>query len=235
MWSDGPPDGGSELWPNPIGGVACGHSEGPRVHVGNFLGGRIASLGRQDALRPVGHGLPRSVTSERSGDYDPAVDDVIDQLLANSRQFEQGFAAGNLPSRPARRLAIVSCMDSRIDLFALLGIRSGEAHVIRNAGGIVTEDVLRSLTLSRWLLGTQHIFVIQHTSCGLHQLAEEELKAKIESAGPEVPFPFGSFADLAKSVLHSVRGLRAHPLLAGSSVRGAIYNVDSGRLDEIRA
>jgi carbonic anhydrase len=161
------------------------------------------------------------------------VDDVIDQLITNSRQYEQGFAAGKLPTRPSRRLAIVSCMDSRIDLFALLGLRNGEAHVIRNAGGIVTEDVLRSLTLSRWLLGTQHIFVIQHTRCGLHQLAEEELRAQIVSAGPEVPFPFGSFADLAESVRNSVLRLREHPLLAGGSVRGAIYNVDSGRLDEV--
>ncbi|TMC47563.1 MAG: carbonic anhydrase, partial [Chloroflexi bacterium] len=135
----------------------------------------------------------------------------------------------------ARRLAIVSCMDSRIDLFALLGLRNGDAHVIRNAGGVVTEDVLRSLTLSRWLLGTQHIFVIQHTRCGLHRLAEEDLKAQIESGGTEVPFAFGSFADLAESVRQSVRTLREYRLLDGGSVRGAIYDVDTGRLDEVSA
>jgi carbonic anhydrase len=161
------------------------------------------------------------------------VDDVIDQLFANSQQYEQRFAASNLPTRPARRLAIVSCMDSRIDLFALLGLTSGEAHVIRNAGGIVTEDVLRSLTLSRWLLGTQHILVIQHTRCGLHRLVEDDLKAQIEAAGHEVPFAFGSFADLVESVRDSVRQLREHRLLAGGSVRGAIYNVESGRLEEV--
>jgi carbonic anhydrase len=160
--------------------------------------------------------------------------DVVDQLIANSRRYERDFPAGHLATRPRLRLAVVSCMDSRIDLFALLGLQNGDAHIIRNAGGIVTEDVLRSLALSRWLLGTQHIFVIQHTRCGLHRLAEEKLKAQIEaSAGAAVRFAFGSFDDVAESVRDSMRKLREDPLLAGGIVRGAVYDVDAGRLDEI--
>ena len=124
-------------------------------------------------------------------------------------------------------------MDSRIDVFALLGLESGDAHVLRNAGGVVTDDVLRSLTLSRRLLGTEEILVVQHTRCGVHRLDESALKAEIEASGAEVPFAFGSFADIAESVRNSIRLLAGNRLLGKGTVRGAIYDVDSGRLEEV--
>jgi len=124
-------------------------------------------------------------------------------------------------------------MDSRIDVFAVLGLENGDAHVIRNAGGIVTPDVVRSLTLSRWLLGTEQILVLQHTRCGLHRLDEAELKARIEASGASVPFPFGSFDDVAESVQDSVQKLVDDPLLPGGTVRGAVYDVDRGTVVEV--
>jgi carbonic anhydrase len=158
--------------------------------------------------------------------------EVIDELFANIRESAQRPAA-RLPMRPRRRLAVVACMDSRIDVFALLGLAVGDAHVIRNAGGIVTEDVIRSLTLSRWLLGTEQVLVLQHTQCGLHRLDETGLKAEIEASGVAVPFGFGSFDDIAESVRDSIRRLAENPLLAKGTVRGAIYDVDTGSLEEV--
>ena len=127
-------------------------------------------------------------------------------------------------------------MDARLDVHAALGIAEGEAHVIRNAGGIVTEDVIRSLTLSRWLLGSEAVMVLQHTRCGLHRLDETSLKAQITaSSGAAVPFGFGSFDDIAESVRDSIRQLAENPILAKGTVRGAIYDVDTGRLDEVNS
>ena len=158
--------------------------------------------------------------------------EVIDELFANIRKNAQRPAA-HLPTRPRRRLAVVACMDSRVDVFALLGLEVGDAHVIRNAGGIVTNDVIRSLTLSRWLLGTEHVLVLQHTRCGLHRLDETSLKAQIEASGAAVPFGFGSFDDIAESVRDSIRQLAENPLLANGTVRGAVYDVDTGWLEEV--
>ena len=158
--------------------------------------------------------------------------EVIDELFANIRENAQRPAA-HLPTRPRRRLAVVACMDSRIDVFALLGLEVGDAHVIRNAGGIVTNDVIRSLTLSRWLLGTEHVLVLQHTRCGLHHLDETSLKAQIEASGAAVPFGFGSFDDIADSVRDSIRQLAENSLLAKGTVRGAVYDVDTGWLEEV--
>jgi carbonic anhydrase len=158
--------------------------------------------------------------------------DVIDELFANLRENAPRPAA-HLPTRPRRRLAIVACMDSRIDVFALLGLEVGDAHVIRNAGGIITEDVIRSLTLSRWLLGTEHVLVLQHTRCGLHRLDETGLKAQIEASGATVPFGFGSFDVIAESLRDSIRRIAENPLLAHGTVRGAIYDVDTGWLEEV--
>lgn len=141
--------------------------------------------------------------------------------------------APNLPTQPRRRLAILTCMDSRIDVFAVLGLENGDAHIIRNAGGVVTEDVIRSLALSRWLLGTEEILVLQHTRCGLHHLDEAGLKARIEASGAKVPFSFGSFDDVAESVAGSMRRLAGEPVLGPGIVRGAVYDVDTGALLEL--
>jgi carbonic anhydrase len=158
---------------------------------------------------------------------------AIDDLLSHARQRAVP-PAPNLPTRPRRRLAILTCMDSRIDVFTVLGLENGDAHIIRNAGGIVTQDVVRSLTLSRWLLGTEQVLVLQHTRCGLHRLDEAELRARIEASGASAAFSFGSFDEVTESVEESVRQLLDDPLLAGGVVRGAVYDVDSGTVVEVR-
>jgi carbonic anhydrase len=151
---------------------------------------------------------------------------MIDDLLRNAERYANVFTAGDLPTPPALRLAIVACMDSRIDLFALLGLHLGEAHIIRNAGGIVTDDVLRSLTLSQALLGTREVMVIQHTACGLHG-DEDELRARVaEATGTEPPGPLHAFTDVEESVRASLRRLTG-------PARGFVYEVETGRLREV--
>jgi carbonic anhydrase len=158
----------------------------------------------------------------------------VDDLLRNAERYERVFTAGDLPVPPALALAIVTCMDSRIDLFALLGLRLGEAHVIRNAGGLVTDDALRSLILSQALLGTRDIMVIQHTGCGLHG-AEDELRRRVtEAIGVEPPGPLGAFEDPDTSVRHQLARLRETPqLVGGAGARGFVYEVETGRLREV--
>lgn len=129
----------------------------------------------------------------------------------------------------------MSCQDARIDVHTVLGLGPGDAHVIRNAGGVVTPDVLRSLLLSQRLLGTEEIVVMQHTGCGLHELPEHEVRAEIaRDAGEEPDFPLLGFDDLEESVRSSVRRLSSDPLLPHrSSVRGFVYDVGSGRVTEV--
>ena len=158
----------------------------------------------------------------------------VDDLVAHAERYEHVFTAGDLPAPPALHVAILCCMDSRIDLFQLFGLHLGEAHVIRNAGGIVTEDVLRSLTLSQALLDTREIIVIQHTGCGLlgH---EDELRQKVSDAtGHEPPWELGAFTDIEGSVRRQVEALHESPhLLGGKSARGFVYEVETGRLREV--
>lgn len=158
----------------------------------------------------------------------------VDDLLRNAERYAAVFTAGELPVPPALRLSIVACMDSRIDLSALLGLRPGEAHVIRNAGGLVTDDVLRSLALSQSLLGTREIMVIQHTGCGLHG-EEDALRGRVaEATGAEPPWPLGAFADVEQSVREQLALLRTTPhLMGGASARGFVYEVETGRLREV--
>lgn len=163
-----------------------------------------------------------------------APDSHIDDLLRNAARYARVFTAGELPVAPALRLAIVACMDSRIDLFAVLGLHLGEAHVIRNAGGLVSDDVLRSLTLSSSLLGTREIMIIQHTGCGLDG-DEETLRERVASAtGAEPPWPLGAFDDVEASVRAQLEILRSTPhLTGGSTARGFVYEVETGRLVEV--
>jgi carbonic anhydrase len=158
----------------------------------------------------------------------------VDDLLRNAARYANVFTAGELPTPPALRLAIVACMDSRIDLFALLGLHLGEAHMIRNAGGIVTDDVLRSLTLSQALLGTREIMLIQHTGCGLNG-DERELRDRISQAtGTEPDFPLHTFTDVEASVRRQLTTLEGTPHLIGAqSARGFVYEVETGRLREV--
>ena len=159
----------------------------------------------------------------------------FNELLENNTRFAQSFEAGGLGAPPTMKLAVVTCMDARIDVHAILGLGLGDAHVIRNAGGVVTDDVVRSLLLSQRLLGTKEIVIIQHTSCGLHGLREEEVRAEItRDTGAAPPFALLGFEDLEGSVRSSINQLLANALLPRrSSVRGFVYDVRTGRLTEV--
>jgi len=158
----------------------------------------------------------------------------VEDLLHNAERHARVFTAGEFPAAPVLELAVVACMDSRIDLSSLLGLHLGEAHVIRNAGGLVTDDALRSLVLSQALLGTREILVIQHTGCGLHG-DEARLRERVTAAtGAEPPWPLGAFRDVEASVRRQLEILRAAPeLVRGDAARGFVYEVETGRLREV--
>ena len=160
---------------------------------------------------------------------------TIDELLANNAAYADAFDHGDLPTAPARQLVVVACMDSRIDVFSVLGLDHGEAHILRNAGGIVTEDVVRSLTISQHLLGTRSIIVMHHTRCGAQQFTDPGLSATIqERCGFTPPFALGAFEDLDESVRESLRKLHGSAYLVDASdARGFVYDVDTGRLREV--
>jgi carbonic anhydrase len=158
-----------------------------------------------------------------------------DELLANNARFVEGFPAGHLDLRPARHLAVIACMDSRLDVFGALGLALGEAHVVRNAGGIVTDDVIRSLAISQRLLDTQEIVLIQHTDCGLLRITDDGFRSELlEATGIAPPFAIETFTDLDANVRQSLERLRTSPFLAYKDrVRGFVYDVDTGALREI--
>jgi carbonic anhydrase len=165
---------------------------------------------------------------------------TIDQLFGANARYADTFAAraagADISSpRPTRHTAVVCCMDARIDLFPLLGLRLGESHIIRNAGGIATDDVLRSLALSQRKLGTREVMVVHHTDCGLHGLDEAGLLADIEAeVGERPPFAFGAFVDLDASVRDSVVRVRSATFLPHrDAVRGFVVDVATGRLREV--
>jgi carbonic anhydrase len=156
----------------------------------------------------------------------------IDDLLRNAERYANVFTAGDLPTPPALRLAVVTCMDSRIDLFNLLGLHLGEAHILRNAGAVVTDDVVRSLTLSQALLGTREVMLIGHTRCGLHG-DEDELRAKVaEETGAEPDGPLHAFDDVEVNVRRGLATIEACPPLRGTA-HGFVYDVDTGELRKV--
>ena len=159
---------------------------------------------------------------------------AIEDLLRSADARASTYAGGDLGSPPRRRLAIVTCMDARIDPVAIFDLEPGDAHVIRNAGGLVTEDVLRSLAMSQALLGTREVLLMQHTRCGV-QGDEEQLRDQVaEAAGAEVPWPLGAFADVDASVRAGVEALRSSPVLLGDAVaRGFVFDIETGRLREV--
>ena len=161
---------------------------------------------------------------------------IDDLLTANERYAaEFGLEQGTLAAPPRKGLAIVSCMDARIRVHAILGLAEGDAHVIRNAGGLVTDDTVRSLAISQRRLGTRTVMVIQHTRCGMNGLDEDELREELRrDAGQAPDWPIGAFPDLEQSVRDSVERLRAcEYLVHRDAVRGFIYDVESGRLREV--
>ena len=161
--------------------------------------------------------------------------DEIDALVANNRAFADSLTPQHLDVRPRRRLAIVTCMDSRLDVFAALGLQHGEAHVLRNAGGVITDDVIRSLAVSQRRLGTREVMLIHHTDCGMLTLTDDGFRAELQEATGVAPaFAVESFTDLDADVRQSVRRVRRSPfLLHTGQVRGFVYDVDTHALREV--
>jgi carbonic anhydrase len=157
-----------------------------------------------------------------------------DELLAHNARYVETFADGDLALQPRRQLAVVACMDSRMDIFQMLGLAHGDAHVIRNAGGVVTDDVVRSLVLSQRLLGTREIILLHHTDCGLQRLTGDTLKDEIEAeTGIRPGWAFESFKDPYQNVRQSIRRLQVNPFIQHKEhIRGFVYRVDNGSLDE---
>lgn len=161
---------------------------------------------------------------------------ITDELLKNNERYAETFRGGDLPMPPAKQVAVVACMDARLNVYGMLGLREGEAHVIRNAGGVVTDDVLRSLLSSQRLVGTEEIVLIHHTDCGMLTFKDDEVKAQIsEEIGFRPPFALEAFQDPATDVRQSIARIKASPfILRKESVRGFVFDVRSGRLDEVR-
>ena len=159
------------------------------------------------------------------------------RILAENRRYIDAFDRSALTARPLSRLAIVACMDARLDVEETLGLRTGDAHIIRNAGGLVTEDVIRSLIVSVELLGTEEIVLIEHTGCGLQDLDEDALRARVAAdSGVEsgdVAMAFGGFADLEENLRRQVAILRDHPFLGRVAIHGLVFDVSNGRLSEL--
>jgi carbonic anhydrase len=157
---------------------------------------------------------------------------VVDEVTQANEQYSSGFAKGDLPMPPGRKLAVVTCMDARLDPARFLGLEEGDAHVIRNAGGIVNDETIRSLVLSHHLLGTQEAVVIGHTDCGMLTFTNDDVHEKL---GPESEdIDFQPFPDVAARVRQSVETIRSHPLLAdGFGATGFVYDVKSGRIEAV--
>jgi len=161
---------------------------------------------------------------------------TIDELLANNGSYAASFSKGDLPMPPGKKIAIVACMDARLETGALLGLQEGDAHVIRNAGGVVTDDAIRSLTISQRLLGTREIMLIHHTDCGMLTFEDGAVKQQIlDDTGIRPSFALEAFSDPDADVRQSIARIQASPfLLHKDEVRGFVYEVESGRLREVR-
>ena len=160
---------------------------------------------------------------------------VTDDLLRNNEAYAESFEKGDLPLPPAKGVAVVACMDARLDVHKILGLEEGDAHVIRNAGGVITDDEIRSLAISQRLLGTREIILIHHTDCGMLTFTDDELKQQIhEDVGIKPHFPMESFSDLEEDVRQSVARIQASPFVPNKyAVRGFVYEVETGRLREV--
>ena len=160
---------------------------------------------------------------------------AVDTYVGNNERYAAEFAKGSLDAPPAHRIAVVACMDARLDTGARLGLEEGDAHVIRNAGGVVTDDVLRSLVISQRLLGTREIMLIHHSRCGMVGFTDDALKAEIEEeTGIRPAFSFEAFADLEADVRQSIARIRSSPFVPHKdAIRGFVYEVETGRLREV--
>jgi len=159
---------------------------------------------------------------------------AVDDYVKNNKEYALTHLGGR-PVRPARQVAIVACMDSRMRIFPMLGLGDGEAHVVRNAGGVVTDDVVRSLAISQRLLGTREIMLIHHSDCGMQKTTEDEFKGAIEAdTGIRPPWAVESFGDAAQDVRQSIGRLKASPFIPHKDgIRGFVFDVDTGKLSEV--
>jgi carbonic anhydrase len=160
---------------------------------------------------------------------------ATDELLANNQAYAASFDKGDLPLPPARKVAVVACMDARLHVYGALGLQEGDAHVIRNAGGVVTDDEIRSLAISQRLLGTEEIILVHHTDCGMLTFTDDEFKLSIQDeTGIKPEWAVEAFSDLETDVRQSIARIKASPFIPRKeSVRGFIYEVETGRLREV--
>ena len=160
---------------------------------------------------------------------------VIDELLRNNEKYASTFDKVRLPIPPGKHVAVVTCMDARLSPYVMLGLHEGEAHIIRNAGGVITDDEIRSLVISQRLLGTQEIMLIQHTDCGMLTFSGDEVKQQIQDdVGIKPHFALESFSDLEENVRQSIARIKSSPFIPNKeNVRGFVYEVETGRLREV--
>ena len=160
---------------------------------------------------------------------------VIDELVQNADSYTESFERGDLPMPPAKRVAVVACMDARLNPYGLLGLQEGDAHVIRNAGGVITDDEIRSLAISQRLLGTEAIMLIHHTDCGMLTFKDDEFRRQVQDdTGVKPEWAAEAFDDLDNDVRQSIARIKASPFIPRKDeVRGFVYEVESGRLREV--
>jgi carbonic anhydrase len=160
---------------------------------------------------------------------------TIDELLTNANSYSESFTSGELPLPPAKRVAIVACMDARLNPYGLLGLHEGDAHVIRNAGGVITDDEIRSLAISQRLLGTEEIMLIHHTDCGMLTFSDDEFRRQVQQeTGVKPEWAAEAFDDLEEDVRQSIARIKASPFIPKKdAIRGFVYEVESGQLREV--
>jgi carbonic anhydrase len=160
---------------------------------------------------------------------------VTDTLVENSRRYEEGFDKGDLPLPPGKKIAVLACMDARLNPYGLLGLEEGDAHVIRNAGGVVDDDAIRSLSISQNLLGTEEIVLVHHTDCGMLTFTDEEFAGKLEGETGERPsWSAHAFTSPEEDVRSGIEKIRSSPFIPRTdNVRGFVYDVAAGRLNEV--
>src|SRR5476649_59984 len=161
---------------------------------------------------------------------------ITDDLVSNNDAYVASFDKGDLPLPPGKKVAVVACMDARLNVYGMLGLSEGDAHVIRNAGGVVTDDEIRSLAISQRLLGTEEIVLIHHTDCGMLTFTDDGFKRSVQGdVGIKPEWAAEAFTDLDEDVRQSIARIRASPLIPHKNVRGFVYNVQTGGLREVFA
>jgi carbonic anhydrase len=160
---------------------------------------------------------------------------AIDELVGNANSYRESFDRGDLPLPPAKKVAVVACMDARLNPYGLLGLQEGDAHVIRNAGGVITDDEIRSLSISQRLLGTQEIMLIHHTDCGMLTFGDDDFRRQVQAdTGIKPEWAAESFSDLEEDVRQSIARIKASPFVPNKEhVRGFVYEVETGQLREV--